>query len=78
MARDQAHLNRRNRLIQEDFKKMSAEKSPKGNTKYTSAYIFEKLSEKYFISEKSVYRIIISDIPEDKNVQLSMFNEDKE
>lgn len=46
--------------IRADYAKMAKQTTGSGKRIYTNAYIFEKLAERYYLSEASVERIIYS------------------
>lgn len=60
MSKKRADTLRKHADIRADYAKMAKQTTSSGKRIYTNAYIFEKLSERYYMSESSVERIIYS------------------
>jgi hypothetical protein len=58
MQRDQILLTKRNKAIVQRFNVLSDIRTPKGKMKYSYDYIYEKISNEYYLSVYTVTKII--------------------
>lgn len=55
-----SNYDRKIKDIKADYLKMKNETTDKGTKKYTLEYMLEKIADKYYLSEKHIYKIITS------------------
>lgn len=60
MARDTELLKLRDKHIRNDFDRLSGQRTKEGRRKYTVEYVIWQLSRSYYLSEKTVERVVYS------------------